>query len=127
MRVLVIEDDADVSAFICGGLANAGHSVVAASNGTTGDCVARASTYHAVILDLGLPGIDGFTLLRLWRKDGLTVPVVIVTARSGWSTRVSVADAGADDFLEKPFVMGELLKRLEASVTKRSAAPVATN
>lgn len=125
MRLLVVEDDPDLARQLKAGLEDAGYVVDAAYNGEDGHFLGDTEPYDGVILDLGLPKIDGLTVLERWRRDGRSMPVLILTARDRWSEKVAGFDAGADDYLAKPFVMEELLARMRALL--RRAAGHATN
>ncbi len=114
MRVLVVEDDPDLSRQIGAALADAGYVFDVADTGEDGHHLGDTEPYDAVILDLGLPVMDGISVLERWRRDGRTMPVLILTARDRWSEKVAGFDAGADDYLAKPFAMEELLARLRA-------------
>lgn len=114
MRVLVVEDDADLSRQLAEALRDSGYAVDTATDGEDGHFLGDTEPYDAVILDLGLPTIDGISVLQKWRADGKTFPVLILTARDQWSEKVSGFDAGADDYLTKPFHTEELLARLRA-------------
>ena len=114
MRVLVVEDDADLSRQLAEALRDSGYAVDTATDGEDGHFLGDTEPYDAVVLDLGLPTIDGISILQKWRADGKTFPVLILTARDQWSEKVSGFDAGADDYLTKPFHTEELLARLRA-------------
>jgi two-component system OmpR family response regulator len=114
MRLLVVEDDPDLARQLKAGLQDAGYAVDVAGNGEDGHFMGDTEPYDGVVLDLGLPKIDGVTVLERWRRDGRNMPVLILTARDRWSEKVAGFDAGADDYLAKPFVMEELLARLRA-------------
>jgi len=120
MRVLVIEDDPNLSRQLCGALAGAGYVVEAAADGEHGHFLGDTSDFDVVILDLGLPAMTGIDVLRKWRDAGRSMPVLILTARDLWSDKVAGIDAGADDYLAKPFHMAELLARVRALI-RRSA------
>ncbi|MEE8371939.1 MAG: response regulator transcription factor [Sphingomonadales bacterium] len=120
MRVLVVEDDPDLLRQLAGGLSEAGYAVDTAPDGEEGHFLGDTEPYDAVVLDLGLPIIDGVSVLERWRGDGRDMPVLILTARNAWSDKVQGLDAGADDYLAKPFKMEELLARLRALI-RRSA------
>ncbi len=120
MRVLLVEDDRRIAADVERALAAAGYVVDRESKGEEAWFRGDTEDYAAVILDLGLPGMDGLAVLKRWRASGRTTPVLILTARGSWSERVDGIDAGADDYLPKPFQMEELLARLR-SVLRRSA------
>src|SRR4051794_15346599 len=92
-------------------LARAGYAVDAAGDGRRADFLARTETYDAIVLDLGLPGVDGLTVLRSWRQAGVQVPVLVLTARDSWHDKVTGIDGGADDYVTKPFQIEEVLAR----------------
>ena len=114
MRILLIEDDRELAAQIGAALQQADYAVDAARDGEEGHFLGSTEPYDAVILDLGLPRLDGLTVLSRWRAEGRAFPVLILTARDSWSEKVRGIDAGADDYLAKPFHMEELLARLRA-------------
>ena len=114
MRVLVVEDDPRIARRLTSVLQEAGYAVDAVGNGEEAWFRGDTEDYDAIILDLGLPRMDGLTVLKKWREAGRDVPVLILTARGAWAERVAGIDAGADDYLAKPFVMEELLARLRA-------------
>lgn len=118
MRILIVEDDADLSRQLADALEDAGYAVDVANDGEEGHHLGDTEPYDAVVLDLGLPVIDGVSVLQKWRADGRTMPVLILTARNQWSEKVSGFDAGADDYLTKPFHTEELLARLRALVRR---------
>lgn len=120
MRVLVVEDDRRIAADIARALQAAGYVVDAVRDGEEAWFRGDTEDYGAVVLDLGLPGMDGLSVLKRWRANGRHMPVLILTARGSWSERVEGIDAGADDYLPKPFRMEELLARLR-SIVRRSA------
>jgi len=120
MRVLVVEDQKDLADQLVGALRHAGYSVDVAYDGEEGEFLGDTEPYDAVILDLGLPKIDGVTVLKRWRTAGHAMPVLILTARDTWSEKVAGFDAGADDYVPKPFHMEEVLARLRALI-RRSA------
>lgn len=120
MRVLVIEDDPNLNRQLGSALDSAGYVVESALDGEQGHFLGETSDFDAVILDLGLPGMNGIDVLRKWRGAGRTMPVLILTARDLWSDKVTGIDAGADDYLAKPFHMAELLARVRALI-RRSA------
>src|SRR6516164_2386109 len=124
MRILLVEDDQDLQRLLKKSLADAGYVVDAASDGEEGHFLGDTEPYDAVILDLGLPKMDGVRVLEQWRKAGRTMPVLVLTARDRWSDKVAGFDAGADDYLAKPFYTEELLARLRALL--RRAAGIAT-
>ena len=114
MRVLVVEDDPRIARRLTSVLQAAGYAVDREDNGEEAWFRGDTEDYDAVILDLGLPRMDGLTVLKKWREAGRAVPVLILTARGAWAERVAGIDAGADDYLAKPFVMEELLARVRA-------------
>lgn len=126
MRVLVVEDDPRIARRLEAVLQEAGYAVDAVDNGEEAWFRGDTEDYDAVVLDLGLPRMDGLTVLRQWREGGRNVPVLILTARGAWAERVAGIDAGADDYLVKPFVMEELLARLRALLRRAAgrASPV---
>lgn len=125
MRLLVVEDDKDLNRQIVTALENAGYAVDKALDGEEGLYLGETEPYDAVILDLGLPKVDGVAVLQGWRRAGKTMPVLILTARDRWSDKVSGFDAGADDYVVKPFHIEELLARVRALL--RRAAGHATS
>ena len=120
MKVLVVEDQERLSGQLAGALAEAGYAVDLAADGARADYLVETERYDAIVLDLGLPRIDGLTLLRKWREAGNAVPVVVLTARGSWHEKVLGIDSGADDYLAKPFRMEELLARLRALIRRAS-------
>ncbi len=120
MRILLVEDDNQTAAAVRAALTSAGYVVDHESEGEQAWFRGDTESYAAVILDLGLPGMDGLSILRKWREAGQTFPVLILTARGNWNERVEGIDAGADDYLPKPFKMQELQARLRA-ILRRSA------
>ena len=124
MRILLVEDDKDLQRLLRKALADAGYVVDTALDGEEGHFLGDTEPYDAVVLDLGLPKMDGVTVLEKWRAAGRTMPVLILTARDRWSDKVAGFDAGADDYLAKPFYTEELLARLRALL--RRAAGLAT-
>ncbi len=114
MRILVVEDDPDLSRQLKDALTDVGYAVDIAGDGEEGHHLGDTEPYDAVILDLGLPIIDGVSVLQKWRSDGKSFPVLILTARDQWSEKVAGFDAGADDYLTKPFHTEELMARLRA-------------
>ena len=118
MRILLVEDDADLSRQLKQSLTDAGYAVDHAPDGEEAQFLGDTEPYDAIVLDLGLPKIDGVSVLERWRKDGSATPVLILTARDGWSQKVAGFDAGADDYLAKPFYTEELLARLRALVRR---------
>ncbi|HRP95249.1 MAG TPA: response regulator transcription factor [Rhodocyclaceae bacterium] len=114
MRILVVEDEPTLAAQLASTLADAGYAVDTANNGRDAEFIGQVEPIDAVVLDLGLPLMDGITVLKRWRAAGRTMPVLILTARDAWHEKVAGIDAGADDYLTKPFHMQELLARLRA-------------
>ena len=114
MRILVVEDEPTLSDQLVQAIAEAGHTVERAHDGREAHYLGEVEEFDAVVLDLGLPVLDGLTVLRRWRAAGRNMPVLILTARSAWQEKVAGIDAGADDYLAKPFHMEELLARLRA-------------
>ncbi|MHA7773662.1 response regulator [Roseibium sp. M-1] len=125
MRILVVEDDSDLNRQLVTALEEAGYVVDSATDGEDGHFLGDTEPYDAVVLDLGLPTLDGLSVLENWRRDGRTMPVLILTARDRWSDKVAGIDAGADDYVAKPFHMEEVLARVRALV--RRAAGHASN
>ena len=125
MRVLVIEDDVNLNRQIKDALSDADYVVDVAFDGEEGHFLGDTEPYDAVILDIGLPQMDGLSVLEAWRRDGRDMPVLILTARDRWSDKVQGIDAGADDYVAKPFHMEEILARIRALV--RRAAGHASN
>ena len=124
MRLLVVEDDPDLGRQLVAALEEAGYAVDLAQDGEEGHFLGDTEPYDAAVLDLGLPGLDGLSALERWRRDGRVFPVLILTARDRWSEKVAGFDAGADDYVTKPFHMEEVLARLRALL--RRAAGHAT-
>lgn len=120
MRVLVVEDEARLSKQIATALSDAGYAVDRAADGERADFLLRTGEYDAVILDLGLPKVDGLSLLRAWRAASLSVPVLVLTARGSWHEKVQGIDGGADDYVAKPFRMEEVLARVRALIRRAS-------
>jgi len=120
MRILVVEDDVDLNRQLVTSLTDAGYVVDKAMDGEEGHYLGESSPYDAVILDLGLPVLDGVSVLEKWRRAGRKMPVLILTARDRWSDKVAGFDAGADDYVTKPFHTEEVLARVRALV-RRSA------
>lgn len=125
MRVLVVEDEAALAGQLAEALGAAGYATDAAADGERADVLARTEQYDAIVLDLGLPKIDGLTLLRRWRESGVMTPVLVLTARGSWHEKVQGIDSGADDYMAKPFQIDEVLARLRALIRRASgqAAP----
>jgi two-component system, OmpR family, response regulator len=120
VRVLVVEDEARLSRQLATALGEAGYAVDCAADGERADFLGRTEQYDAVVLDLGLPRVDGLTVLRRWRDAGLAMPVLLLTARGSWHEKVQGIDGGADDYVAKPFRMEEVLARLRALIRRAS-------
>jgi DNA-binding response OmpR family regulator len=120
MRVLVVEDDRRIASDVSRALEASGYVVETVASGEAAWFLGDTEDFGAVILDLGLPGMDGLAVLKRWRSNDRHIPVLILTARGSWAERVDGIDAGADDYLPKPFRMEELLARLR-SIVRRSA------
>ncbi len=125
MRILVVEDDPDLNRQLGEALKTAGYTVDSARDGEEGHFLGETEPYDAVVLDIGLPRMDGISVLEAWRRAGRKMPVLILTARDRWSDKVQGIDAGADDYVAKPFHIEEVLARIRALV--RRAAGHATN
>jgi len=125
MRILVVEDDPDLNRQLTEALKTAGYVVDSAKDGEDGHFLGDTEPYDAVVLDIGLPRMDGISVLEAWRRAGRNMPVLILTARDRWSDKVQGIDAGADDYVAKPFHIEEVLARIRALV--RRAAGHATN
>jgi two-component system OmpR family response regulator len=125
MRVLVVEDDRDLNGQLSDALREAGYVVDCAFDGEEGHYLGDTEPYDAVLLDIGLPQLDGLSVLERWRRDGRSAPVLLLTARDRWSDKVQGIDAGADDYVAKPFHIEEVLARVRALV--RRAAGHASN
>lgn len=125
MRLLIVEDDKDLNRQLAEALTEAGYVVDRAYDGEEGHYLGDTEPYDAVVLDLGLPVLDGISVLEKWRRNKRTMPVLILTARDRWSDKVAGIDAGADDYVAKPFHMEEVLARVRALV--RRAAGLAAN
>src|SRR5262245_5575558 len=125
MRILVVEDEASLARQLTSSIAEAGYAVDHAADGERADFLAQTEQYDTIVLDLGLPKIDGLTLLRNWRDAGRATPVLVLTARGTWHEKVRGIDGGADDYVSKPFRIEEVLARLRALIRRASghAAP----
>jgi two-component system OmpR family response regulator len=128
MRVLIVEDEVELAGQVGKALKEAGYTIDIAHDGEEGEFLGSTEPYDAVVLDLGLPKVDGLTILERWRTQGKTMPVLILTARETWSEKVSGFDKGADDYVTKPFNMEELLARLRALIRRSAglASPLIT-
>jgi len=120
MRVLVVEDEALLAKQLVAALRRAGYAVDHAADGERADLLGHDERYDAVVLDLGLPKVDGLTVMRRWREAGRAMPVLVLTARGSWHEKVQGIDSGADDYMAKPFRMEELLARLRALIRRSS-------
>jgi len=118
--MLVVEDQERLAAQLSAALEDAGYVVDRAGDGERADYLAETERYDAIVLDLGLPKIDGLTLLRKWREAGNAVPVLVLTARGSWHEKVQGIDSGADDYVAKPFRVEEVLARLRALIRRAS-------
>lgn len=118
MRILVVEDEPTLSKQIVHSLKNVGYAVDAALDGEEGYFLGDTEPYDVIVLDLGLPKIDGFTILERWRKSGNKTPVLILTARDRWQDKIKGFDIGADDFVTKPFSMEEVIARVRALIRR---------
>lgn len=118
MRALLVEDDARIAANVCRALEAAGFRVEHVEGGEQAWFQGGTQSYDLIVLDLGLPDLDGLTVLKRWRGEGVETPVLVLTARGTWTERVEGIDAGADDYLPKPFRMEELLARARALVRR---------
>lgn len=120
MRVLVVEDDADLASRLSAVLKEAGFTAELSGDGRDAEFLGATEAFDAVVLDLGLPGMDGLSVLHRWREQGLTLPVLVLTARARWHDKLAGFNAGADDYLTKPFQLEEVVLRLRALI-RRSA------
>ena len=120
MRLLIVEDEPNLGKQLRNALEGAGYAVDLATDGEEGLFLGQTEQYDAIILDLGLPEIDGLTVLDRWRKEGKATPVLVLTARDSWSDKVAGLDAGADDYVAKPFQTEELIARLRALIRRAS-------
>ncbi len=118
MRILIVEDDPDLNRQLREAANNAGYVVDSATDGEEGHFLGDTEPYDAVVLDVGLPKMDGISVLERWRRDGRKMPVLILTARDRWSDKVSGIDAGADDYVTKPFHIEEVMARLRALIRR---------
>jgi two-component system OmpR family response regulator len=118
MRILVVEDEPSLRDQLTSALGSAGYAVDGAADGARADFLAQTERYDAVVLDLGLPSVDGLTLVKRWREAGLAMPILVLTARDAWHEKVQGIDSGADDYVGKPFRMEEVLARLRALIRR---------
>jgi two-component system OmpR family response regulator len=126
MRILLAEDDPAIASLVSGQLKAAGFLIDVATHGPEIWELGETTDYAAIILDLGLPGMDGLSILKRWRQAGMQTPVLVLTARGSWMERVDGFDAGADDYLPKPFRSEELLARLRALLRRAQFRPAQT-
>jgi len=126
MRILLVEDDARIARGVQAALEGAGYAVDRVGDGETAWFRGDTEDYDAAVLDLGLPKMDGLAVLRKWRAGGRDFPVLILTARGAWAERVEGIDAGADDYLPKPFAIEELLARIRALVRRAAGRATAS-
>ena len=119
MKVLVAEDETALSRQLAAALTDAGYAVDCAADGERAEFLGQTEHYDAAILDLGLPKMDGLTVLRRWREAGVGLPVLVLTARGSWHEKVQGIDGGADDYVAKPFRMEEVLARLRGADSPR--------
>ena len=120
MRLLIVEDDRRIAEDIAGALSSAGYRTDIATTGEDAWFLGDTEDYDLVVLDIGLPQLDGLTILKRWRANGRHMPVIMLTARGSWAERVEGIDSGADDYLPKPFQFEELIARVRALI-RRSA------
>jgi len=120
MRVLIVEDEPTLGRQLRATLEGAGYAADLATDGEDGHFLGSTESYDVIVLDLGLPEIDGLTVLDRWRKENITIPVLVLTARDSWSDKVAGLDTGADDYLAKPFQTEELIARLRALIRRAS-------
>ena len=118
MKLLIVEDDALLQSGLAQALSAQGYAIDCASNAAQSSALLQSAQYSLIVLDLGLPDRDGASLLRQWRRDGIAVPVLILTARDALEDRVDGLDAGADDYLVKPFALVELQARVRALIRR---------
>ena len=126
MRILIVEDDQDLRRQLCTAFEEAGYAVDSAGDGEEGHYLGDCEPYDAVVLDIGLPQMDGITVLENWRRDGRDMPVLILTARDRWNDKVSGIDAGADDYVTKPFHVEEVLARVRALIRRAAGHAAST-
>jgi two-component system OmpR family response regulator len=120
VRILVVEDEALLARQLASALGAAGYAVDCAADGERADFLGQTEHYDAVVLDLGLPKVDGLAVLRRWRDAGIAVPVLVLTARGSWHEKVLGIDSGADDYVSKPFRIEEVLARVRALIRRAS-------
>lgn len=120
VRVLVVEDEAALARQVADALTQAGYVAAHAADGARADYLVQTEQFDAIVLDLGLPKVDGLSLLARWRKTGVLTPVLVLTARGSWHEKVQGIDGGADDYVSKPFEIEEVLARLRALIRRAS-------
>jgi two-component system OmpR family response regulator len=120
LRILIVEDEPALAEQLAGALSDAGYAIDRAADGERAEFLGQTEQYDAVVLDLGLPRMDGLTVLRQWREAGRMMPVLVLTARGSWNEKVQGIDGGADDYVSKPFRMEEVLARLRALIRRSS-------
>ena len=125
MRILLAEDDEDIAAMVASALSQAGYAVDRSADGRDAEFRGQTESYDLAVLDIGLPGMDGLAVLQRWRDAGLALPVLMLTARTRWHDKLAGFDAGADDYLTKPFQLEELVVRVRALIRRAAghAAP----
>lgn len=123
-HILIVEDEAEIASFLAKGLTADGYTTTAVNNGTSALAIMQQVHPDLVLLDIGLPDTDGFTVLQHMRSAGLTTPVIILTARSSVSDTVSGLQSGADDYMSKPFSFEELRARIQLRLKKESGTPI---
>ena len=124
MRILLAEDDAAIATTVAAALEEAGYVVERAADGTQAEFLGQTETYDLAVLDIGLPGMDGLGVLQRWREAGLSLPVLLLTARTRWHDKLAGFDAGADDYLTKPFQIEELIVRVRALIRRAAGHAV---
>src|SRR5277367_1772745 len=122
MRILVVEDDAKIASFVVNGLKQSGFAVDRCADGEEAHILAATTSYDAAVLDIMLPKLDGLSLLRLLRKEGIKIPVIILSAKAAVDDRIKGLQAGGDDYLTKPFAFSELLARVQALIRRSTNA-----
>lgn len=126
MKIFLVEDEERIAADIAAALRAANFVVEQATDGETAWFEGETGDYDLIVLDLGLPRLDGLTVLKRWRAAGVATPILVLTARGRWNERVEGIDAGADDYLPKPFQMEELLARVRALIRRSAGLPSPT-